>query len=155
MQIITTTYLTDSQKESAFNLWNNEYPKDLQYKHLTAFDSYLNGLSEKRHYLLINEEETIAAWAVTFTRNAKKWFAIIINSEIHGKGYGTMILDEIKKDEPQLLGWVIDHERDLKSNGQKYRSPLAFYKKNNFDILPDCRLESETISAVKIVWKKV
>jgi hypothetical protein len=154
MQIISTTYLTDSQKESAYNLWNNEYPQNLQYKNITEFDAYLNGLFEKKHYLLINEQEIIAAWALTFIRNAEKWFAVIINSEIHGKGYGTMILDEIKKDETQLSGWVIDHERDAKANGQKYRSPLIFYKKIHFDILPDCRLESETISAVKIVWKK-
>jgi hypothetical protein len=154
MHIITTTYLTDSQKESAYNLWNNEYPRNLQYKHITEFEEYLNVLSEKKHYLLINEQDVIVAWALTFIRNAEKWFAIIINSKIHGKGFGTMILNEIKKDEPQLSGWVIDHERDSKANGQRYRSPLIFYRKNHFDILPDCRLESETISAVKIVWEK-
>jgi len=155
MQIITTTYLTDSQKESAYNLWNNEYPQDLQYQHIAEFDGYLNVLSEKKHYLLLNEQGIIVAWALTFIRDAEKWFAVIINSDVQGKGYGTLILDEIKKDELQLSGWVIDHERDSKANGQRYRSPLIFYKKNNFDILPDCRLESETISAVKIVWKKV
>lgn len=154
MKIITSAFLTDFQKESAFNLWNSEYPRNLQYNALSEFDEYLNGLSEKKHYLLINKQKIIAAWAVTFKRNNERWFAIIINSAIHKKGYGTAILNEIKKEEQYLVGWVIDHEQDLKASGDEYRSPLAFYTKNHFDILPNIRIESATISAVKIIWKK-
>ena len=154
MKIITSTFLSDFQKQCAYNLWNNEYPRTLQYKTIIEFDEYLNGLQEIKHYLLINKEGIIAAWAATFKRNNEKWFAIIINSEIHGKGHGTAILDEIKKEEQHLVGWVIDHERDSKVNGDKYRSPLAFYTKNQFNILPNSRIESSTISAVKIVWEK-
>ena len=154
MKVITSTSLTDLQKESVYNLWNNEYPRNLRYKTISEFEEYLNDLSEKKHYLLIDEHEIIAAWAITFKRNNEKWFAIIINNAIHGKGYGTAILNEIKTDEQHLVGWVIDHEKDLKVNGDKYRSPLAFYIKNHFHILPDNRMESATISAVKIVWSK-
>ncbi|MFC0512813.1 N-acetyltransferase [Mucilaginibacter angelicae] len=154
MKIITSTFLTDFQKECAYNLWNNEYPQNLRYNTITEFDDYLNGLQEKKYYLLIDDEGIIAAWAATFERNNEKWFAIIINSAIHGKGHGTAILNEIKKEEQHLVGWVIDHERDSKVNGDKYRSPLTFYIKNQFNILPDSRIESATISAVKIVWGK-
>lgn len=154
MKIINSAFLTDSQKESAYNLWNDEYPQNLQYKNISEFDAYLNELLEKKYYLLITEQEIVVAWAATFKRDNEKWFAIIINSAIHGKGYGTLILNEIKKEEQQLMGWVIDHEQDLKANGNKYRSPLTFYTKNNFNILPSSRIESEKISAVKIVWKK-
>jgi len=126
----------------------------LQYKSISEFDEYLNGLSEKKHYLLINKQGIIAAWGATFKRNNEKWFAIIIDSAMHGKGYGTAILNEIKKGEQHLVGWVIDHDQDLKVNGDKYRSPLTFYTKNHFNIIPDSRIESTTISAVKIVWKE-
>lgn len=152
MNIITTTSLTDFQKECAYNLWNNEYPQKLQYKNITGFDEYLNGLQQKKHYLLINDEGIITAWAATFERDHEKWFAIIINSVSQGKGYGTVMLNEIKKDERRISGWLIDHERDLKANGEKYRSPLAFYIKNGFNILPDIRIETPAISAVKITW---
>ncbi|WPU93339.1 N-acetyltransferase [Mucilaginibacter sabulilitoris] len=154
MKIITQTLLTDLQKESVCKLWNEEYPRNLQYKTISEFDGYLNELSEKKHYLLITEQEIMAAWAVTFKRDNEKWFAIIINSTLHGRGYGTAILNEIKKEEQHLAGWVIDHEKDLKVNGDKYHSPLTFYTKNNFNILPDSRIESEKISAVKISWEK-
>jgi len=53
-----------------------------------------------------------------------------------------------------LNGWVVDGERYIKSNGEKYLSPLEFYKKNDFEILVGERLETEKISAVKIKWKK-
>ena len=154
MKIITSTFLTDFQKECAYILWNNEYPQNLQYKSIIEFDEYLNGLQEIKHYLLINNKEVIVAWAATFKRNNEIWFAIIIDSTVHGKGYGTAILNEIKKEEKHLVGWVIDHERDSKVNGDKYRSPMAFYTKNQFNILYDSRIESPTISAVKIVWEK-
>lgn len=154
MKIISSTYLTDIQKDAAYNLWNNEYPRNLQYKNISEFDEYLDGLLDKKHYLLINSQGIMLAWAITFKRSNEKYFAIIINNKIHSKGYGTAILNEIKKEEQHLVGWVIDHERDSKINGDKYLSPLAFYKKNHFTIIQDSRLESETISAVKIVWKK-
>jgi len=153
MEIVTSTFLTDFQKECAYKLWNNEYPRNLQHKTITEFDEYLNGLQKVKHYLLIDSEGVITAWAAKFKRNDEIWFAIIINSTVHGKGYGTAILNEIKKEEQHLVGWVIDHERDSKVNGNRYRSPLAFYIKNQFNILYNSRIESPTISAVKIIWE--
>lgn len=154
MKITTTAFLTDFQKESAYKLWNEEYPLRLQYSALSEFDEYLNGLPEKKHYLLTDEQEIIIAWAATFKRNNEKWFAIIVNSASHGKGYGTVILNEIKKNEQHLVGWVIDHEQESKINGDQYRSPLTFYIKNHFKVQPGDRIESEKISAVKIIWKR-
>jgi len=154
MKITTSTFLTDVQKECAYSLWNDEYLKNLRYKTIAEFDKYLNGLHNKKHYWLIGNEGVIAGWATTFERSNEKWFAIIINSAIHGIGHGTAILNKIKKEEQQLVGWVIDHEQDSKLNGGKYRSPLTFYLKNQFIILPNSRIESAIISAVKIVWQK-
>ncbi|PWG81350.1 hypothetical protein [Pararcticibacter amylolyticus] len=154
MKITSSICLTEFQKECAYNLWNNEYPQNLRYKTITEFDEYLNGLQRKKHYFLIDDEEIIVAWAATFERNNEKWFAIIVNSAIHGMGHGTAILNEIKKEEQHLVGWVIDHERDLKVNGDKYLSPLTFYTKNQFSILPNSRIESSKISAIKIAWQR-
>lgn len=60
-----------------------------------------------------------------------------------------VILEKVK-----IIGWAIDHNLDNKVNGETYKSPLEFYVKNNFEILSKEQLELDTISAVKIQWKK-
>lgn len=155
MKIITSPHLTDLQKESVYKLWNDEYPQKLQYNHISEFEKYLNCLNDLRHYLLFDNKENIIAWAATFIRKDEKHFALIVNSIMHGYGYGTVILNQIKKDEHYLTGWMIDHNRDLKSNGEPYCSPLGFYLKNDFRVLKSTRLKNEKISAVKIVWKNI
>ena len=154
MKIIASKYLTELQKKSVYHLWNEEYPQNLCYNTMQEFEEYLMGLSEKKHYLLINPEEVVVAWAFTFKRDNEKWFAIIVNSLVQDKGYGSLLLNEIKKAETPLVGWVVDHELYSKSNGDKYRSPLVFYRKHQFNILANSRLETSKISAVKIEWKK-
>lgn len=154
MTILTLKLLTDVQRESIFKLWNNEYPRNLQYKSISEFDEYLNGLLDVKHYLLI-EGKILVGWAATFERNEEKWFAVIIDSSIQRNGYGTALLNEIKKEERSLVGWVIDYKGNVKANGEEYRSPLAFYIKNKFKILENNRTEFDEISAVKIEWGKL
>ncbi|MDQ1089121.1 hypothetical protein [Siphonobacter sp. SORGH_AS_1065] len=62
------------------------------------------------------------------------------------------MLNKLKENEDALNGWVIDQNSDRKLNGSLYQSPLELYQKNNFQVIPEIRLE--TISAVKIRWKK-
>ena len=81
------------------------------------------------------------AWYVNFIRNRKKWFVILLNSNIQGKGYGTQLINLAKKEESELNGWVIEHDNDLKQNGEKYKSPLGFYLKNGFEVISEDRLE--------------
>ena len=88
-----------------------------------------------------------------FVRDNQKWFAIILDSKIQGKGIGTKILNLAKEKENELNGWVIDHDSDKRRNGKSYKSPLNFYLRNGFEKLSKTRLESDKISAVKIRWK--
>lgn len=152
MKIVKQTKLNDNQKEKIYELWNNEYPKQLSYNSVADFENYLNNLNEQNHYLLLGKNEEISGWATTFTRENERWFAIIILEELHGKGIGTKILNKLKNNENNLNGWVIDHNSDKKINGNNYQSPLKFYLKNEFEILTETRLELEMISAVKIKW---
>lgn len=152
LDIIQTTELNEQVKNQILDLWNNEYPEKLTYNSLKEFDNYLNNLSNLTHYLLTNNENLILGWALKFERENEKWFAIILSEIIKGKGLGRKMLNELKKEEQVLNGWVIDHNNDKKKNGQLYVSPLKFYKKCNFEILVDERLELEKISAVKIKW---
>lgn len=155
MKIIKQTELSTKDKIQIFELWNNEYPEKLVYHTLEDFENYLDNLTQKTHYLLLNSEGNIEGWAITFIRENEKWFAIIISEKLHGRSLGTMMINKLKQDKAILNGWVIDHDLDKKANGCYYKSPIGFYKKSGFKILPEIRLELEIMSAVKFKWNKL
>lgn len=128
--------------------------KKLCYNSVADFDIYLSKLSDQKHYILNDQHDALLAWAVDFTRDAEKWFAIIVTSDFHAKGLGIKLLNAIKQNNPLLNAWVIDHDTDLKLNGTVYKSPLAFYVKNGFEVLDTTRLNTDMIKAVKIRWTK-
>ncbi len=152
MKVKSKSNLSLQQKEIICQLWNAEYPEKLAYQSVAEFETYLNNLSDKKQYLLQNESDEIQGWTITFTRENETWFAIIINSKIQNQGFGKLLLNHLKSTEKKLSGWVIDHNNDSKLDGTTYRSPLKFYLKNGFSVCNEIRIESEKISAVKIVW---
>lgn len=154
MKIQIQKDITARQKQSILKLWNEEYPIKLHYTTIAELDKYLDGLIDKTYFLLINNKEEITGWATTFIRENQKWFSILLQSSIQGKGYGKMLIDKLKEKEDSLLGWVIDHNEEVKANGSIYYSPLPFYEKNGFVVQPEIRLESDKMSAVRIEWKK-
>jgi len=154
MEFIKRSSLSEIEKLEIFELWNNEYPEKLSYDSKEEFDKYFENLAEQSHILLVGENKKIKGWYFDFNRENEKWFTIILDSEIHGKGIGTRILRLAKQKESELNGWVIDHNREKKKNGESYNSPLSFYLKNGFKKLESNRLELKKISAVKIKWKK-
>lgn len=154
MKITNTHQLNQEQKEQILQLWNNEYPEKLAYKSIDGFENYLEKLNKVNHFLLLNDNEKIQGWAITFERENETWFAIILSENLHGKGWGRKVLNELKQHKNELNGWVIDNSNDKKLNGNFYKSPLEFYIKNEFEVLSEIRLELEIMSAVKIKWKK-
>ena len=154
MKIVQKEILSLEEKETLHELWNNEYPAKLNLKTIDDFELYLNGLSETKHYLLFDDSDKIHGWTFTFLREDENWFAIILNSEIHGKGIGSLLINEIKKNNTSLNGWVIDQENEIKHNTTFYKSPLPFYIKNSFTICKEIRIENEKMSGVKINWKR-
>ena len=135
-------------------LWNQEYPLKLNYHYLEDFKTYLNNLTDQSHILLLDEGNKVIGWYFDFLREGERWFAILLNSDVHRKGFGTKLLQIAKEKESILNGWVIDHNEDIKPNGDPYISPLDFYTKNDFKVISETRLELEKISAVKIKWQK-
>jgi len=146
--------LSNNDKKAIIDLWNNEYPKKLHYQTFEEFEDYLLNLTGQNHLLVMDKQQGIQAWYVDFDRDNERWFAILIHSKLHGQGLGTKILNLAKEKSATLNGWVIDHNNYTKTNGEPYRSPLAFYIKNGFQKLPHIRLESDKISGVKIQWQK-
>ncbi|WP_422081173.1 GNAT family N-acetyltransferase [Ulvibacterium sp.] len=146
--------LSESEKLEILELWNREYPEKLAYGSKEEFDDYLKKGIGQSHILLIDPNRRIKGWYFDFIREDEKWFVLILDSKIHGKGLGTQMLELAQQKENELNGWVIDHDRDKKRSGEIYRSPLNFYLKNGFEKLTKNRLELDKISAVKIRWRK-
>ncbi|MCZ4408866.1 GNAT family N-acetyltransferase [Cryomorphaceae bacterium 1068] len=153
MTLQTHTELNSAQKKKLMQLWNTEYPAGLNYLTLDHFDGYLDKLEDVAHFLLTDKEGLIKGWYFDFRRDGEKWFGLIINSSLHGQGFGKALLDRAKSIEKELSGWVIDSEAKLRKEGQPYRSPLEFYQKNGFEVLENVRLELPRISAVKVRWR--
>src|SRR3569833_1592092 len=152
MNIISTPYLSIEQKQTALNIWNTEYPVRLHMPAMANFDAFIVFLSDPKYYLLL-DSENIAGWATTFTAGPVRCFFIMLNGAYHGKGYGTTLLNELKKEGPQLFAWAFDHNNDVKPDGRPFPSPINFYIKNGFTVNNDLRLENEALSAVNILWQ--
>ncbi len=151
MEIKEYRTLSTSQKEEICALWNQEYPASLAYSEVAGFEKYLAGLGSPRH-LLLEEEGRVVGWYADFIREEEKWFAMIFDHRIQGKGWGRRVLQRVKDEGEVLNGWVIDNEEMDKLDGQKYRSPLGFYQKCGFEVVSDVRLEIPVLSAVKIIF---
>ena len=120
MKILQKTELNEAEKIQICKLWNNEYPEKLNHQSLESFENYLYNLTEPHHYLLIDEKDNIKGWSVTFVRDLEKWFVIIIDESMQGKGLGTQVINLLKENESCLNGWGIDHNSDKKINGNFY-----------------------------------
>jgi GNAT superfamily N-acetyltransferase len=154
LEFIRKTDLSNAEKVQILEFWNNEYPEKLVYPTLKSFEGYLEHLANPFHVLMMDENQRIKGWHFDFEREQERWFAIILDSAMQGKGFGTKLLKLAKEKETELNGWVIDGEFERKRNGDLYRSPLSFYLKNGFEKKSGTRLELEKISAVKITWRK-
>jgi hypothetical protein len=154
MIIRTYSDLTTELKSSVFKIWNEEYPKQMNYNSIEELNVYLSGLENVVHFLILNKEEKVLGWAFKFSRDLQRWFGIILCSTIHKKGWGSKMLQKIIENEVEMNGWVVDKDLYLKSDYTLYRSPLAFYHKNGFISVPESRLETQDLSAVKIVYRQ-
>lgn len=153
MKVVQQNSFSEKEKETLWQLRNDEYPIQFGHETLHEFQTYFSTISEMENYLLIDSKNEIQGWAYTFFRDNEIWFAIMLNYQFQGKGYGRVLLEALKNNNEDLNGWVIDHEKDFKRNKENYKSPLEFYVSNGFSVLNDIRLENEKISAVKINWK--
>ena len=148
MQLIKTKILTPQQEEQIDKLWNEEYPIKLSDR----FKLLLEGVENYNHYIVEDEQQNLRAWAVDFEKENEIRFSVIVRSDQKGKGLGSSLVEKLKLENEEFFGWVIDHNNDIKSNGENYITPIPFYLKQGFSILKNCRIETEIISAVKIKW---
>ena len=154
MKIVQRKILTLGQKQEIFDLWNNEYPKSLQYNDISEMDEYLRKLTNPNHFLLLDDNDKIKGWYSDFLRDREKWFLVILSSENQGQKFGSQIIKLSQLINDELNGWIINSDNYKRSNGQFYKSPTEFYRKQGFEILENTKLETDQISAIKIKWIK-
>lgn len=145
--------LDEKQKLEIIELWNDEYPKELNHKNLTEFDQYLDTLSNKNHILLSDEDGTVKGWLIYFVRDNEQCFAMLVDSSLQGQGLGSKFLNLAKQRNLELNGWVIDNDHEPKLNGKNYKSPIEFYRKNGFEVHTDIQLKKKNINGIKVIWK--
>jgi GNAT superfamily N-acetyltransferase len=148
--IIQTKELSNSQVEQIDRAWNDEYPIKLNNR----FGILLNDAKSYMHYIIENEKQEVIAWGVMFEKEDERRFSILVVNKYKGQGLGKKLIEAFKKDYPIFYGWVIDHDNDVKANGEKYVSPLPFYLQLGFTILKEQRIDTEMISAVKVKFKE-
>jgi GNAT superfamily N-acetyltransferase len=148
MKITQSRILTSLQSAQINQLWNDEYPLKLKDR----FPILLDGADWQNHYIILDEEQNVIAWAIDFEKEKQIRFSIIVDSKQKGKGLGSLLIKRLKEENKEFYGWVIDHNNDLKSNGEHYQTPIPFYLKHGFEILNDITIDNEMIKAVLIKW---
>jgi GNAT superfamily N-acetyltransferase len=151
--ITPTTVLTEAEQRQLHALWNNEYPALFNYQAFEDFQNYILSLQDVNHYCIKHSSEEIIAWASDFMREDERWFGVIVRSDHQRSGLGAYLMQHLKAKNPALSGWMIDNNRELKSDGTYYQSPHLFYRLQDFEFHPDEHMGFDRISAIKITWK--
>ncbi|MFT5513003.1 MAG: GNAT superfamily N-acetyltransferase [Bacteroidia bacterium] len=154
MKILEIKELDSPIKSILMRLWNEEYPTTLGMANVSDFEYYLENIAPSNHFLLYQQSE-VAGWVAEFTRAGETWFAMIIRRDFQQMGFGQLGLEHLKSRNKSLNGWVVDNDSYARIDGSLYLSPVSFYKKNGFEVQKDIRLETETLSAIKITWTKL
>ena len=153
ISFLKTNILNQNQKDEVIDLWNEHYPQNLYYNSSKDFDEYLADLEDPKHILLMDDEK-IMGWYIDFQRENERWFAMIIHHSIQGMGYGAVLLHKGQKENKVLNGWVIESSEYKLVNGVNYRTPMTFYLRYGFEVIPEKTLEAKGLKMVKIRWKK-
>lgn len=152
--IISTSVLNPKQQVEFLNCWNEVYPFNLKFDDLKKMQSYFDGLQQLQFFLLVDGSIPATAFSFRFMRDEELWLAMLMPPSMQGKGYGSILLEELTENVDTISAWVVDHDLDVKADGTPYRSPLQFYLKNGFKVQEGVRLEIGAISAAKLIWKK-
>ena len=129
MRFFRTSILSAHHKPALLELWNSEYPANLNYSSLDALEDFLAALKDQSHILLLDDQDQIKGWYFDFIREDARWFIIILDAKAQGKKLGSKMIDLAKQNRTELNGWIVSRSDYLKANGQPYQSPMDFYQK--------------------------
>lgn len=143
--------LQEAHIRDLMQIWNSEYPRQISYASLTELQDYLATLKDSRHRLLLDDNDRLKAWFCVFERDALPWFAMILDRDLQGLGYGRKLLSKAQFEETILNGWAVDHPHYHRADGSAYPSPIGFYLKLGFK-LTGKRFDENGLSLAHILW---
>lgn len=145
MKISTTPSLSASQIAQIAAIWNAEFPITLQDK----FYALLNNANAWQHFL-VEDNAQVLAWGGIFAQKADTRFSLLVAARAQGKGLGKQLIAQMRQHAGELEGWVVDQHDALKLDGSRYTSPLPFYQKLGFEVLPHQRFDTEELRSVRV-----
>jgi len=148
--MFTSTHLSEKHHAQINELWDEEYPTTLAGR----FPMLLDDAIMFKHFLILDQAENVLAWSVYFQKDDEVRFSILVGRSNQGKGYGKQLINAMKNELPEFYGWVIDKPNFIRKDGSSYPSPLSFYLKLGFKILPDQRIDNDMINTVKVTFAK-
>ncbi|QNR24579.1 GNAT family N-acetyltransferase [Croceimicrobium hydrocarbonivorans] len=151
LRAVKCEVLQEAHIGDLMQIWNSEYPRQIAYSSLSEIQEYLNKLKEPRHQILVDKENRLKAWFCVFERDALPWFAMILDRDLQGLGYGRKLLSEAQFEESILNGWAVDHPHYQRADGSTYPSPIGFYLKLGFK-LTGKRFDENGLSLAHILW---
>ena len=143
--------LNSQNLKQLFKLWNQEYPLEASFQQIEELEEYLAHLQSPVHYLFFSDTKELKAWFCVFERNGLPWFAMIVDRNKQGLGWGSEILKRAQEKYEILNGWAVDHNQYQKSDGSLYPSPLGFYEKLGFRKTKQ-RFDQGQLSVCHIIW---
>lgn len=148
-----TDSLNDQDKDAIYNLWNELYPKPVIFGSIKDFDSFLSQGKKRYHIILRDSQNKLIGWLSVFDRVDIKNFVMLVSEQHQGIGIGRSLVNEMKKREVLVQGYVVKSNDYTKGNGELYLSPIEFYTKSGF-ILTGEKLKKEDFETYKIIWSK-
>ena len=107
----------------------------------------------QNHTFVYDDSGNIIAWSFDFIRDQERNFAIIVSSKHQKKGLGIELINQAKKNNSVLNGWVIISQSHKKQDSKPYKSPLEFYQKLGFQTLEEEK-EIQGLRLVKIRFEE-
>lgn len=145
MTIIQLQQLSADQITQISQHWDSEYPLSLQGK----FNVLLEKGSQWQHFVALTAG-MVAGWAGIFTEAGDTRFSIVVAQQAQSKGIGKQLIAQMRQYAGELEGWVVDQADVRKQDGSLYPSPLAFYQKLGFEVLPAQRFDTEALRSVRV-----
>ena len=150
MKVYKKPDLARNEFSTIYGIWNSVYPSQAAFSNESGFEEYLGKAGNPTHYCAFFDN-ALVGWLMTFDREDKRWFTVLVTPESQGLGVGRELLKKVKKDELEINGWILEEDHYVTSSGNSYKSPRAFYLKNGFEITRESS-ESRGMNFTKIYW---
>jgi GNAT superfamily N-acetyltransferase len=154
MEIEISKTISNSDQSKIYHIWNVVYPTQVAFIKKNDFEAYLEKAGYKTHYIIRGNNYSVSGWLMTFNRDDERYFVLLVNENMQGNGIGTALINEMKKIENKIAGWIVESDSYFKSDGSLYHSPMSFYKNLGFTMTNEINNKND-FSTTKIIWKRI